>query len=299
MRRKTIILGMILIVTLAVLITGCFAKDTKETIATPKFTLENYPKVDGSTVTIPLSEAVAAKLTGSTLEQVRPYILHNKTHEAYVNLIEKKADIIFVTSPSEDELALAKEKGIELEVIPIVSEAFVFLTHRDNPVKGLTLEQVQGIYAGKITNWSQVGGSDSPIIAYQRPVNSGSQTGFLDLVMKDITPMEPPKEQVIAGMGELIDTVAAYDNKANALGYSYYYFVMDMWGNESVKLLEIDGVYPDSESIRTGAYPVTTAYYAVIRSDEAQDSSVRKMLAWILSEAGQNVVEEAGYVKIQ
>ncbi len=296
MRKFTIFIS-IIIMFLTIPLVGC--QNEEVTTKELTFTLDNYPKVDGSTVTIPLSEAIASQLTGLTLEEVRPHILHNKTHQAYVNLINKKADIIFVTSPSEDELALAEENGVVLEVIPIVSEAFVFLTHSDNPVNGLTLEEIRNIYAGNISNWSEVGGLDTPIVAYQRPVNSGSQTGFLDLVMKDLIPMSPPTERIVAGMGELIDAVAVYDNMPDALGYSYFYFVVDMWGNENVKLLEIDGVYPDHETIRTGAYPVKTAYYAVIREDEPLDSPVRDMVAWILSRAGQSLAEEAGYVKIK
>ncbi len=298
MKKKLIL---IFVVMFAVLLFGCQSSSPKEETPAPApmFTLEIYPKVDGSTVTIPLSEAIAARLTGSTLEEVRPYILHNKTHQAYVNLIKGNADLIFVTSPSEEELALAAENGVSLEVIPIVSEAFVFLAHRDNPIKGLKLEEIQRIYGGEITNWLEVGGQDLPIVAYQRPVNSGSQTGFLELVMKDIEPMQPPTERVVAGMGELIDAVATYENVPDALGYSYYYFVVDMWGNENVKLLEVDGVYPNSDTIRTGAYPVKTAYYAVLRSDEPKDSPARKVVDWILSEQGQNLAEEAGYVKIK
>ena len=289
---KKSIISIVFILLFTSLLLGCQNKELT-------FTLDNYPKVDGSTVTIPLSEAIASELTGLSLEEVRPHILHNKTHEAYVNLINKEADIIFVTSPSEEELALAEEKGVVLEVVPIVSEAFVFLTHTDNPINGLTLEEIRQIYAGDITNWSEVGGSNVPIVAYQRPVNSGSQTGFLDLVMKDLIPMSPPTEKVVAGMGELIDAVANYDNVPDALGYSYYYFVVDMWGNENVKLLEVNGVYPNQDTIRTGEYPVKTAYYAVIREDEPKDSSVRQMIDWLLSEAGQNLAEEAGYVKIK
>lgn len=266
---------------------------------TAMFSPGTYPRVDGSTATIPLSEAVAAALMGLSVEEVRPYILHNKTHDAYVNLIRGDKDIIFVTSPSEDELQLAAERGVELEVIPVVSEGFVFLASSANPVKGLSLEQIRGIYTGQITNWSQVGGADVPIIAYQRPVNSGSQTGFLDLVMQGMKPMSPPTERVLAMMGELIDAVASYDNTPDALGYSYYYFVTDMWGNDQVRLLEVDGIYPDKETISSGTYPLRTAYYAVIRSDEAEDSPVRQMLEWILSDEGQSVAEAAGYVKVR
>ncbi len=264
-----------------------------------QFTIETYPKVDGSTVTIPLSEAVAATLTNNTMEAVRPYILHNKTHQAYINLIDKKADLIFVTGPSDEELALAKAAGVALEVVPIVSEAFVFLTHIDNPVKGLTTQNIQDIYTGKVMRWNEIGGADEAIIPYQRPVNSGSQTGFLNLVMQGFTPMQAPEELVTAEMGQLIEAVANYENSAAALGYSYFYFVEDMWGNETVKLLEVDGVYPDHETISSGEYPFTTAYYAVIRKDSAEASSERKVIEWILSKEGQALMEESGYVKLK
>jgi phosphate transport system substrate-binding protein len=265
----------------------------------PSFTVDTYPVVDGSTVTIPLSEALGAKLMNIPVEEARQYIIHNKTHQAYLNLIDKKADLIFVTSPSAEELQLAKAAGLELELIPVVSEGFVFLTNKDNPVTDLTLQQIRDIYAGDITNWLAIGGSDVPIIAYQRPVNSGSQTGFLDLVMNGITPVDPPMEQIIAEMGALIDAVATYKNEPDAIGYSYFYFVTDMWGNDKVKLLSVDGVYPEKATIQDGTYPIRTAYYAVVRSDEPQDSPARQIIAWLLSDDGQQLAEEAGYVKIK
>lgn len=265
----------------------------------PRFTIENYPRVDGSTVTIPLSEALMAKLTGKTVEEVRPYILHSKTHQAYLNLIDGTKDLILVTSPSEGELAYADEHGIELEVIPVTSEAFVFLVHKENPVESLTLAQIQDIYTGQITNWSQVGGDDVAIRAFQRPVNSGSQTGFLDLVMQGKTPMDPPTEWVTAEMGQLIEAVASYDQSPDAIGYSYYYFVTDMWGNPNVRLLKVNGVYPEPATITNQTYPIGTAYYAVFRKDEPQNSSVRKVVNYLLSAAGQRLVEDSGYVKVR
>ena len=265
----------------------------------PAFTPEAYPRIDGSTVTIPLSEAVAAELMGMSVEEARPYILHNKTHQAYVNLIEKNADLIFVTYPSAEEFALAKSAGVVLDIIPVVSEAFVFLVNAENSAAGLTPEELQQIYTGEITNWSEVVGMNLEIITYQRPLNSGSQTGFLDMVMAGLTPMAPPMEQVIAEMGMLIDAVASYENGKGALGYSYYYFVMDMWGAENIKLLEIDGVAPTPETITAGTYPFTTAYYAVVRHDEPEDSPARQVVNWLLSREGQTLAEETGYVRIK
>ena len=223
--NKNLLKKLLLFAVMLTMITGC----TKGKDLTPlSFTPENYPVIDGSTVTIPLSEHLASSLLQLPLEEARQYVLHNKTHEAYINLIDKKADLIFVTSPSEEELSLASAANITLEVIPIVSEAFVFLTGADNPVEELTLAEIQGIYTGEITNWQEVGGKNLPIIPYQRPVNSGSQTGFLELVMKDLVPMDAPMTQVIAGMGDLIDTVAAYTDEPQGLGYSYFYYTTEM-----------------------------------------------------------------------
>ena len=109
--------------------------------------------------------------------------------------------------------------------------------------------------------------------------------------------MEAPSALVIAGMGELIDTVAAYTDEPNGIGYSYYYYTSEMWGNDKVKLLSVDGIAPSNKTISSNEYPIHTAYYAVFRKDEDKDSDVRKILSFILSEEGQNLMEEAGYVK--
>ncbi len=263
-----------------------------------QMTPEEYPIVDGSTATIPLSEAFAASVMQMPVEEARQYVLHNTTHDAYVNLIDGKADIIFVTHPSKDELAYAKENGVELVVTPIVNEGFVFLTSTENPMTNLSYEQVQAIYRGEVTNWNQVGGPDMEIIAYQRPVNSGSQTGMLEMVVPEEEIMDAPTEMRMQGMGDLVEAVADYDNSPGAIGYSYFYYVTDMWINEGVKLLSIDGEMPSVKSIEEETYPILTHYYAVTRGDEPKDSNTSKLLDWILSSEGQKIAEQAGYVKV-
>ena len=263
-----------------------------------QMTPEEYPIVDGSTATIPLSEAFAASVMQMDVEEARQYVLHNTTHDAYINLIEGKADIIFVTMPSDDELALAKEAGVELVVTPIVNEGFVFLTSTENPMTNLSYEQVQGIYRGEITNWNQVGGPDMEIIAYQRPVNSGSQTGMLEMVVPADEIMDAPTEMRMQGMGDLVEAVADYENSPGAIGYSYFYYVTDMWINEGVKLLSIDGEMPSVKSIEEETYPILTHYYAVTRGNMDEDSNTIKLLEWILSSEGQKIAEQAGYEKV-
>ncbi len=288
---RKIILGFLIIV-----LGGCTL--TKTPIR-PVFTMETYPRIDCSTVSIPLAEVLMATLIKQTIEEVRPYVLCNKTHPAYVNLIDGKKDLIFVTSPSAEETELAKTRKVELEIIPIVSEGFIFLVNKDNPVDSLTLDQIRKIYSGEITNWKEVGGQDVEIRAMQRPENSGSQTGFLDLVMKELTPMNPPVEWISTAMDELVDSVSHYDNQPDAIGYSYYYYVTDMKTNPDVKLLKINGIYPNPTTIANDSYPIQTAYYAVFRKRELAGSDVRKVVNYLLTDEGQDLLAHAGYIPLK
>ena len=293
-----LIIIMLLVVVACVVAYMCFTNDVE--IIPPQqeeilFTKINYPKIDGSTVTLPLAEAFKADFTGANINEVE--IEHSKTHNAYVNLINGNADLILVTYPSEDEKKLAEQQGIELEIVPIVKEAFVFFVNKNNPVENLTLNQIQDIYSGKIKNWSEVGGSNNNILAFQRPENSGSQTGMLELVMKGKKMMQPTTETISQDMADIIDVISDYNNSETAIGYSYYYYAITMYTSEEMKLLAVNGIEPTYDNIQTGLYDLQTAYYAVIRKDEPENSNTRKLLKAMMSERGQNVAKEAGYVQ--
>lgn len=262
----------------------------------PIFTDEDYPIVDGSTATIPLSQAFEANFKGKKVDEVE--INHSKTHNAYVNLINNEVDLILVTEPSADELALAKQAGVELVVEKVVKEGFVFFINGKNPVDSLSLEQIQKIYTGEITNWKEVEGKDEKILAYQRPVNSGSQTGMLSLVMRGLTIAEAPTEMIAAGMADVIDVVSDYENNYGAIGYSYYYYANTMYLSDDIKLLAVNGVKPTNETIRNDEYPIQTAYYMVYRKDEPEGSKTLELVDAMLSKRGQTVAESAGYVSL-
>ena len=303
----------VLLITIVVLVVlGCilgymyFTKEKTKPIINPEekkmiqnqeklFSIEKYPKIDGSTATLPLAEAFKANFTGTDINNIE--VTHSKTHNAYVNLINGDTDLILVTYPSEEEKNLAKEKGIELEIVPIVKEAFVFFVNTDNPIENLTLEQVQDIYSGKIKNWKEVGGENEKIIPYQRPENSGSQSGMLSLVMKGKKMMTPTTETISQTMADIVDVISDYTNGKNAIGYSYYYYATTMYTTDNMKLLAINGIDPTYDNIKTGLYGIQTAYYAVIRKDEEENSDARKLLNAMKSERGQNVAKEAGYVQ--
>lgn len=309
MKENKIVVNILVIIIITLVVVACviaylyFTKEEvieerniakqEEIIEKPIFTLGTYPKIDGSTATLPLAEAFKANFTGTDINQID--VEHTKTHNAYVNLINGDVDLILATYPSEEELKLAKEKNVELEIVPIVKEAFVFFVNKENSVDNLTLEQIQKIYSGKITNWRDVGGANTRILPFQRPDNSGSQSGMKSLVMKDIKMIDPITETISESMANIIDVISDYNNKDTAIGYSYYYYATSMYTSDTIKLLSVDGVEPTYNNIKNGLYKLQTAYYAVIREEENSDA--RKLLDAMKSERGQNVAKEAGYVQ--
>ena len=116
-------------------VSGDIAGDNEVISTEPLWSGENFPKVDGSTATQPLIDAFKSNFTGIPVEELEND--YTKTHQAYVKLINDEVDLIIVTQPSEEELDLAKQNGIELEVIPVVNEAFVFLANVQNEVNDL------------------------------------------------------------------------------------------------------------------------------------------------------------------
>ena len=259
--------------------------------------LEEFIRIDASTATQPLMDAFVSDFTGVKVKDLD--IEYTNTHPSYEGLIDGEKDLIIVTEPSKEELAYAKEKGVELEVIPVVNEAFVFFVNTKNKVNSLTIKNIQDIYSGKITNWKTVGGADEKIIAFQRPVNSGSQTGMLSLVMKGIKMKNPVTEEAIVSMGEIIDKVVDYDNDKAGIGYSYYYYANEMYFKEGIKFIGVNGVKPTFETIKNKTYPLMSAYYIVINKNESKDSKTRQIVNAMLSERGQNVATNTGYVPVK
>lgn len=269
----------------------------KETITNDiLFTKETLPRVDASLATQPLVDAFVLNFTGKTTKEMG--VAYTNTHPGYVKLINNETDLIVVTEPSKEELELAKEKGIELDVTPVVNEGFVFFVNKENPVNSVSLDNIRKIYTGEITNWKDLGGNDAKMVVYQRPTNSGSQTGLLSLVMNGLTVKVPTLQEKIETMSGIVDVVADYDNGINAIGYSYYYYANTMYKNDKLKYLAIDGVEPNYTTIQNGTYPIKTAYYIVTRKGD-NNAETLKLKESMLSKRGQQVASEAGYVPVK
>lgn len=264
-----------------------------------ELTMENFPKFDGSTALRPLGVCIAEKLLNKTAEEVDKMFQFNKTDYAYNYLSCGWADILIAAQGCDEVMEKMDESGFEYEMEPIAREALVFVVNKGNPVSSLTSEQVKKIYSGEITNWSEVGGEDFEIRAFQRNEESGSQVMMRKCVMTDYELSDPPTEKIISEMGELIDAVAGYDNSPIALGYTVYYYADSMKMADGLKILAIDGIEPNNETIASGQYPFLNPYFCLIAKDAKENSPERLIYNWLVSDEGQKLVKEAGYVPMK
>ena len=263
------------------------------------FTYDNYPRMGGSLANLPLGEAVTATVLGITRDEADALIAFaGSTTDNYKAIIDGDFDILLAYEPSEEAKQYITDSGKELEMTPIGTDALVFICNKENPVNSLTLDQIKGIYSGKIKNWSEVGGRRADILPYQRNKDSGSQTLFDKLIHLGDDLMDPPADLMIDSMIGLLEAVAQYDGSENALGYTVYYYLTNMEDDklDSSKILALDGVQPSNETIGNGEYGLTNDFYVVIRKDAAEESPERILYNWICSAQGKELVEKENYV---
>jgi phosphate transport system substrate-binding protein len=293
---------MLIVLLIAMLVfSGCTTKQQSHQIDVPKkvslqLSLDEYPRMDGSTANLPMMAEIMSRVCDITLEEAEELTSCTKTSNAWSNIANGNADILLVYEAAEDTKAYLDTVGTELEITPLGRDALVFINNEQNPVENLTQQQLIDIYTGNVTNWNEVGGEDLEIIPYQRVATSGSQSLFMKLLMKDIVPMDAPMELRPAEMGMLIDELARYNNEGNALGYSVFYYASYMYQQPGLKMIAVDGVQPSDETIADGSYPLLNEYYLVIRADEPEDSPARQLRNWILTDEGRAAIIEAGYI---
>ncbi len=269
---------------------------------------KEMPVIDGSTSTYPFTQAVFGALfrNGQTHKQYPQK--HSKSHASYQHLINGEVDMLFASVyPASDILEMAQEKGVELELIPIAYDAMIFFTNKDNLATGLTKEQISNIYVNDAyDNWSEVGGNDALLYPYCRNNDSGSHAQMEKHFLNGNEIHPEVQRETSRTMSDILTDVmdAKTDDPVGyGLGYSIYYYYHNMrWFypvEEELKLLAIDGVMPTDETIADGSYPLSNNTYVVLRKDTPSDSPARKMAEFMLTEAGQVCVENAGYGKLK
>ncbi|MHC4858537.1 MAG: PstS family phosphate ABC transporter substrate-binding protein [Planctomycetota bacterium] len=223
-------------------------------------------------------------------------VIHNGTHRGYVHLAERKADLcLLARRPSTTEVNQAAEKGVAYDVRPVALDAFVFIVNRVNPVRGLTTEQLTGIYTDKIRSWKEVGGRDHAIKPYQRDSTSGSQRLMLSVFMRG-KPLPERSPRLVRN--SMTGPFRALTKDQFGIAYSVFFYEHLMAACPYTRPIAVDGVPPTTETIRARKYPSVTEVYAVMRKDEPEGTNARKLRDWLLTEEGQAVVAESGYVPL-
>ena len=314
---------------LVAMLSGCRGIDNPEGDL-KDIKLEDWPRTDCSTSTRPVRDLVAYKLLGvpykwevdwmsGTTYIIQPDFSGTKTpfsyhdydaknhfsgtHEAYMNLLEGKTDVIIASRDiSRNEKAASEEQGVELETAPLAIDALVFIVNPKNPVKNLTSDQVRKIYTGEITNWKEVGGVDHAITPYIRNADSGSQEKMETLVMKGLTMIDRTDENFMYEIigSQMISPYAQLEIDEYGIGYTPFFYCTAMVRDlMKVDMLSIDGVAPTKESLRSNKYPFVSSIYAAVRKTEDYESMAYKLYRFLFTKNAADMIDESGYIAIR
>lgn len=241
----------------------------------------------GSTTVLPIAQAAI-----ESYAQLYPNTEFSLTGEGSGNgikaLIDGTCDIANSSRFIKlEEAKLAFEKGAYPVPFGIAIDAIVPIIHPKNPVNNLTLQQLKDIYSGKITNWEDVGGPDKRIAVITRDTSSGTYEVWEEKVMKGerIT----PRAQVMASNGAIVQAVSTNELAIGYIGIGYL--------NSSVKGTKVENIEAKPETARTGEFPISRYLFMFTRGWPTGETM--RFINFMLSDEGQRIVSETGFVSIR
>ena len=265
------------------------AKLVETTEIKPKL---KFPRLDSSTARKDMVAAIYEDLViNGEMTGMEP--LCSKTHDAIINLINGKVDVVFALLPTEEEQKYMSGKGVDLKARCYAYDGLLILGNSENPVKNLSSDQLRDIYRKKITNWKEVGGLDAEITVYVRDSQSGSQRMFESLVWsgQDNVPDFQDgsyDDMEVDEMGKIINLV---EFDPNAIGFSFLTFVDEEYGSsENLKSFSIDGIEPTNSNISNESYPFVTTAWMLMRADEQSNSSAQWLFDWFVGENAKKYI---------
>lgn len=266
-------------------------------IQSGKFSMEHldFKSISSIHETRYITQELARQFCGADRDTLPSYM--NETNDSLSAIYDIKdgvSDLAFIVEPDSYLTAEAEKIGIKPESVTIAHDCLVFFTSRDNPVSGLTQDQIRDIYSGKITNWREVGGNDSKILAYQRDHSTDSQRFMERAVMKgENMASAADSYQEHSVTHDYAPRIGEYRNTESSIGYVMGYCLERLYSSEDIKILCIDGVFPDNRAVRNGWYPFTQTYCAV--TAKGGDKRAEEICSYLLSDEGQQIIQYAGF----
>jgi phosphate transport system substrate-binding protein len=185
------------------------------------------------------------------------------------------------------ETDLAKSKGVNPVEVPVAIDAIVPIVNPRNPVKNLSIDQLNQIYQGKITNWKEVGGENLEIVVISRDSSSGTFEAWGELVMKGAK--VSPRAQLQASNGAIVQAVSKNKYALGYIGLGYL--------DKTVRGLTVNGVEASAKTALSKEYPVSRFLYMYTNGEPRGETA--KFIKFVLSPEGQKLIAKEGFVPLQ
>jgi len=239
--------------------------------------------IAGSTTVQPLAEAVANEFI-ALYPDVTVDVQGGGSSVGVKSAAEGTADIGMASREiKESELA----ETPELQIFVVARDGIAPVVHPDVDVDEVTMDQVRQIFAGEITNWSELGGSDQPIIVVAREEGSGTRAAFEEIVMGDSLIVDTAVLQ--PSNGSVKTTVSTTEWSIGFLSFGYL--------DDSVKGLAVDGVVASLETAKAGEFPVIRPLNMLTMGEPSELAAA--FLEYMLSEIGQEIAESQGWISVK
>jgi len=280
--QKNKLLLMLAVISMSLLVSGC-TDNTNKTVGTDDTHTDNTLadvklQIAGSTTVLPVAEECARafmeKHPGS-----RIFVSGGGSSHGVKAVADGTVDI---GTASRDLKSSETDSHPDLVAHGVAKDGVAVIVHPSNPITDLTMEQLQGIYTGTITNWKEVGGTDSGIMVVTREEGSGTRDCFEQAVMKPIKAEITDHGIIQDSNGKTRATVAG---SAQAIGFISLGYV-----NSDVSALRLDGIEPTVESVVDSSYAISRTLWMI--SNGNPDSSEQAFLDFVLGDEGQRIVED-------
>jgi phosphate transport system substrate-binding protein len=232
-------------------------------------------------------------------------------------LLDGKIDFAQSSRPlTDDEQAIAKERGFTLEQRQVGMDAIAVVVNPSLNVSGLTVDQLHQIYLGRITNWNQVGGPNLPITPLsQRPEDADT---FIFSTNSDL------KGQALGSNVQYVySTTEAVRQLSKIPGSVYYASARSVVPQCSVKALPLRGtsskliapyrepmVSPEqcprqrnqlnTQAIKDNSYPIIANLFVIIKQNKGREQQIGDAYTQLLlTDQGQRAIEQAGFVSVR
>lgn len=246
----------------------------------------NRVVVKGSTTVLPITQKAAEAFKKS--EGINVFVEGSGSGNGIKALTDGGCDIANSSREMKDEeKESAKKKDIQVREIVIAYDMIVPIVHPSNPVKNLTMDQLKAVYDGSIKNWKELGGKDENIVVISRDTSSGTYEIWHEKVMKKTDVRGDALLQ--ASNGAIVTTVAGNSKAIGYVGFGYI--------NDTVRGVTVNGVDVTIDNGKSGKFPVSRKLYMYVNENKLSGNT-KKFIDFLLGEAGQSLVKEAGYIPL-